>query len=385
MLNLVFGLHLYQPPTQTSGVIKQIAAESYRPLLKVIHDHPRAYVCVDIAASALELLEVHAPDVIDLMHECLERKKLFLVNTAAFHPILPLLRRSEIERQLCLNIGAYEQRFKPFVVPRGCFLPEMAYSSQVIQPLRRSWARWTMTDDDPYQALHNQKPPFNWIAGDQGFSVFLRSNLWSNRISLFNKPENRKYADGRVFANELCAGVREWQGPNADGYVVVWLDFETFGHHSHKDFPNLIHTFFPPLFDAQSDALRLTDPDALKVCYPTKETVIPAGSWSTTPQQWLAGNYFPMWDDKNVQYHAPWWKMVNLALDIAQRHARDPRIRRLGDKMVYSCQPWQYVQGNKHLARLGLPYFEQVLPSGTQNEQDEGRRLLDALYELTRE
>src|SRR3989344_8969187 len=98
MLNLVFGLHLYQPPTQASGVIKQIAAESYRPLLTIIRDHPRAYVCIDIAASALELLEVHAPDVIALAHACIQQKKLYLVNTAAFHPILPLLRRSEIER-----------------------------------------------------------------------------------------------------------------------------------------------------------------------------------------------------------------------------------------------------------------------------------------------
>lgn len=385
MLNAVVGLHLYQPPSQYPEVVERIAAESHRPLLHTILDEPKAYLCLDIAACAIELLQVYAPDVIWLIEECLRQRKLYLVNTAAFHPILPLMHASEVERQLSLNIAAYEQCFKPFTVPTGCFLPEMAYASHVIPPLRRSWTRWTIADDDPYEACYGHKPPFDWIAADEGMPIFLRSNLWSNRLSRFDQPENHSYTNGAVFVRALLDGVRAWQGNDAEGYVVIWLDFETFGHHSKKDLPNLINTFFPPLFNAQNDTFRLTDPNALVKRFPTRAVKMPSGSWSTTKDHWRTGNYFPLWADKNVPYHVAWWKLIKIATDIVQRHPSDPFIRRQGDKMVYSCQPWQYMQGNKHLARLGLRYFENVLAAGRANEKTEGRRLLDTLYDLTRE
>ncbi|MDO8557791.1 MAG: hypothetical protein Q7S09_01190 [bacterium] len=380
MLNLVFGLHMYQPPTQMAEVIKQIATESYRPTLRIIKDHPKAYVCIDIAASALELLEVHALDVVDLIRECLEKKKLFLVNTAAYHPILPLLPRTEIERQIAQNLYALKKAFGMPSIPHGCFLPEMAFSAEVLPALRRMQAGWTLADDVPYQALYGPHVPFNWVPSEQGTAIFLQSHLWQRRISFIGLPENRQYANGRVFAGELCEGVRAWQGTDADGYMVIWLDFETFGHH-HK---HLEESFFPPLFDASSYAeLKLTDPDKLLLRYPKKDTVIPAGSWSTSSEQWQSGNYFPLWADKHNSFHLHWWSLVHLALGITER-AADPNIRRLGDKMVYSCQPWQYAQGNRELARAGLHYFERVLESGTVQEQVRGWELLGALYDLTR-
>jgi len=55
-IDLVFGLHLYQPPNQDRGILEKITRESYLPLIEAILFHNKAFFAVDIARSAIEIL-----------------------------------------------------------------------------------------------------------------------------------------------------------------------------------------------------------------------------------------------------------------------------------------------------------------------------------------
>ncbi len=42
MIDLVFGVHLYQPPNQKQGILRKITEESYLPLIKAVLSHDKA-------------------------------------------------------------------------------------------------------------------------------------------------------------------------------------------------------------------------------------------------------------------------------------------------------------------------------------------------------
>ena len=135
MIGLVFGLHLYQPPNQDRGILKKIIRESYLPLIEAILFHNKAFFAVDIARSAIEKLEEIniGKESLEKFDEALELGKISLVNTAGYHPILPLIPEEEIIRQVKLNEEKLLQMFHK--KPKGVFPPEMALDAKTIKVL----------------------------------------------------------------------------------------------------------------------------------------------------------------------------------------------------------------------------------------------------------
>ena len=101
MIDLVFGLHLYQPANQYPAVLDRITRESYLQVIDLILSHPRALFTVDLARSAIENMEKQdsGKRFLEKLTQALVLKRISLANTAAYHPILPLLPKREIQRQ----------------------------------------------------------------------------------------------------------------------------------------------------------------------------------------------------------------------------------------------------------------------------------------------
>src|SRR3989338_10205117 len=133
-LHVAFGLHWYQPYTQKREILKDIAENSYASILNSIEKNCIGTVNCDIAASLIFQLADTAPEVLEKIVKLKNRGKISLVNTAAHHPILPLVPPEYAERQLEQNkktyfdyglIGANETL-------SGVFPPEMAYGPVLI-------------------------------------------------------------------------------------------------------------------------------------------------------------------------------------------------------------------------------------------------------------
>lgn len=352
MIDLVLGLHLYQPPDQDLEVIKKITLESYLPMADLILSHPRAFFAVDIARSAIENLGKLKESKLFLakIKTASEIRKIYLTNTAAYHPILPLLPEEEITRQILLNEKSYKSLFgKDFPSKsNGIFPPEMAYSEKLIPVFEKLNYQWTITADTPFNCQYNQDSPYDWIPKQGRIAIFLRSNLWSNRIAFESLPPN-------VFVSNLKNDLKKWFKGNR-GYLILWMDWETFGHHR----PNLTESFLAPFLDHLNGEINLVSPPDLLSKYPQKEIIIPQGTWSTTKDDFRNRNYWPLWKNPNVEFHKLWWELAEIILEIKKKIDSEKTLA-LFDKALYSCQTWQFCRGRRNLAIKGIEYFKKIM------------------------
>ena len=97
-------LHFYQPPTQSPGVLRKIYRESYKPLIEVLLKYPQARITVNINGVLTEMLhDCGHDDIIDGLKRLVERGQIEFTGSGKYHPILPLIPRKEVERQIYLN------------------------------------------------------------------------------------------------------------------------------------------------------------------------------------------------------------------------------------------------------------------------------------------
>jgi alpha-amylase/alpha-mannosidase (GH57 family) len=359
-------LHFYQPPTQVPSMLKRICDESYRPLIEVFEEYPNAKVTVNFNGVLTDMLiDCGHQDVVQGLKGLAEKGQIEFTGTGKYHPILPLIPKEEVKRQIGLNAQTNRRSFGKAYAPQGFFPPEMCYSQDILQPIIKSGYRWIILSgiacpvewpmDVIYQVEHEGR----------SLAVFFRDDVLSNRIS-FQELESK----------EFIAHLEEWQGERESIYVVTAMDAETFGHHIQgweRAFLAKVYEELEPTPEAIEEVKQakvlaghhasfLTNGEAttkihmvtiseLLDLFPQGQTIEPRpSSWSTTAEDMAAGNYYPLWQDKNNELHRLQWEhlsicieLVNKALECADneesRHSA-AIARGLLDRAEHSCQMW---------------------------------------------
>ncbi len=321
-------LHIYQPPTQSPGVLRRVDEECYTPLLRLLSE-TGCPVALNINWSLTEQLVREGSEVPGLIRSA---GSLELTDSGAYHPILPLLERRDVERQLMLN-RERSARHLGDRSPTGVFPPEMAWDPSLAGLLRGMGYRWAVTDDLPW--VHSGRPaPFDSIPETDGLLVFLRSNFWSNRIAFHA-------LDGEQTARELADGLSLWSG-GGDAYVLLAMDGETFGHHRSGSLERFLQPFLMALEEMED--VELATPGRLAGLFPPLPAVVPAGSWSTTGADLDAGRPWPLWDDRSNPVHVALRELVRQVREWASGCTSE-RVADLADRMLYSCPFWWAAEG----------------------------------------
>jgi len=359
-------LHFYQPPTQVPSMLKRICDESYRPLIQVFEEYPNAKVTVNFNGVLTDMLiDCGHQDVVQGLKGLAEKGQIELTGTGKYHPILPLIPREEVKRQIGLNAQTNRRAFGRAYAPQGFFPPEMCYSKDILQPIIKSGYRWIILSgiacpvEWPMDVIHRAEHE------GQSLAVFFRDDVLSNRIS-FQELESK----------EFIAHLEEWQGERESIYVVTAMDAETFGHHIQgweraflakvyeelEPTPEAIeevkqakvlaghHASFLTNGEATTKIQMVTISELLNL-FPQGQTIEPRpSSWSTTAEDMAAGNYYPLWQDKNNELHRLQWEhlsicieLVNKALECAdneESHHYADIARGLLDRAEHSCQMW---------------------------------------------
>lgn len=279
------------------------------------------------------------------------------------------------------NLKAYGKYFSaPESQIKGVFPPEMAFSERIIAPIKEQGANWLIADDTTFCSHYRNTPPHNQIIKRSGLYVFLMSHLWHRTIA-FGEIEN-----GRRFLDALKYGFRRWTGNNSS-YIILWMDWETFGHHDKKSKPpqDRIGHFLTPFFDeiASSDDFELTTPDKLISLFPTIDAFVPDGSWSTSPDDYLQNIAWPLWLNPRQLFHKLWWNLANYTLSVFGE-TDNPEIEELVDKALYSCQTWQWTNANKDTAKKGLEIFKKTFeyPNVSSGIRTYGIKLIREIQQL---
>ncbi|MCL5961086.1 MAG: hypothetical protein M1358_17570, partial [Chloroflexi bacterium] len=214
-------LHFYQPPTQIPAVLEKVCNESYRPLIEVFQQHPLAKASININAVLTEMLRDHGHlDVVRGLRELAERGQVEFVGSGKYHPILPLIPKDEMRRQIVQNKKSNRALFGRVYDPTGFFPPEMCYSREVVEPIVETAHEWVILSgvacpvEWPLDVIHRVE-----INGAE-IAVLFRDDILSNKISF-------KHIKGKEFLQHLEA----LKGDRDTIYVVTAMDAETFGHH----------------------------------------------------------------------------------------------------------------------------------------------------------
>jgi alpha-amylase/alpha-mannosidase (GH57 family) len=351
MINLGFLLHIYQPPNQFPEVLDRIVNECYRPLLNPIVER-EAHFTLNMNWSLTEkLLVPQYEDVLALVRKGLEKKSLELTGSAAYHAILPLIPEAERKRQIELNLEKHKALWGDLYQPIGFFPPEMAYGPEILSAVQEAGYRWLITDDVPFACMHGFAP-FDFIPKVNGMAVFLRSNFWSNRISLEKDKDGKKYRGDQI-ALMLLEDLTRWFN-GSDGYLILAMDGETFGHH-HKGY---IEDFILPFLETLQQTkgkMRLLHLSEIYQLFPKVSKEIPPGSWSTSPEDFWSGNFFPLWKSPKNQAHHLLWQLTDMAL-VSFEKLRDKM-----DRSLNSCTFWWAATNPNALSPITLTGVDMLL------------------------
>ena len=400
-LYVAFVLHIYQPPTQTPTILKQIIKESYQPLFETITNNPDTKITFNINGSLIELLDLyHESNLLDIIRSLVINKQIDLIGSSCYHAILPLIPQEEITRQIKLN-EEISHKFlgKGIYKPKGFWLPEMAYEYGVVEPLIAENFEWTVISS---VATPDKELPDNYIPFIKpNFKIYFRNDLLSNLISFKNPTVEEFY-------NEL----KGLKNPEKDDYyVILAMDGETYGHH----IKGLIEEFLEPLLTKiiQDPNAKLIKVAEIPDYFSEERKVNPLPStWSTTAEDLQQGVPFPLWSDPNNRIHNLQLTVMNHALYLvgkAQRYinnkqnqpeeivTRYENARTWLDKGLHSCQLWwasgrpwysseMILKGLNQLILASSEALKVVLKNCTDNNEIETvKRVFNEIFEAQKE
>lgn len=328
-----FLFHIYQPPLQDERVLAEIVKQSYEPLTRQIRAFHDLRVTLNINFSLVELLSESYPHVIENIQSACEAGALEFTGTGAYHPIFPLIPIKEVERQIELNNkGNHNLLSIPFK-PEGIFPPELAFTGHLVRLFKSLGYKWALVDDASLQ-YYGTPVPYNEIYTFDGFGILLRSNTWANKFARYDG----EWKNAEHFVADLLESINSWMGEGGDGYLIIALDGETFGHHR----PRLNEAFLADLFTALQKSSNLLTTAHLADIYqrfPKSERYIPPCSWSTDRADIERRDYFAWWKSSSNAIHQLQWKFMSFVLEKVRRISDKPLNDQM-DKAIYSCQFW---------------------------------------------
>ncbi len=348
-------IHAYQPPNQDIKVLKKINDECYQPLFRIIQQFENAKFCLNINGVLVDMLyEFGLGDTMDLIKDLVKQKKIEIVGTGKFHPILPLIPKEEAKRQIHLNEEVNRREFGNNWNKCGFFPPEMAISPAIVDLVRELGYEWIIMSGIacpkswPYDKIYQSK---------NGLLLFFRDDILSNKIS-FKNITIKEFID---HLNNLY---------KSDNYIIISQDVETYGHH-HKHYEKKFLGKVLSKLEKESEICTCFISE-LKNYFPIeKKGLIPKeSSWSTTVQDLKQNIPFPLWKHPKNEVHKFYWKILkslNKLMELLEGIDKSENweveqysntARWFYDRSLHSCPTWwaNYQRGiwNPNLIYKGM-------------------------------
>lgn len=359
------------PPEPVSRGFHRLYEDNHRPLLQALWE-AKAPVALSVPWGLTE--RWHADGYHDALRICadlLRHSATEFVATAAYHPILPLLPRQAIARQLIHDQSRHAEIYQNWHC-KGFVPPEMAFGPEMLPLLCEAGYQWCAVDDTTYCCL-SPEPPKSHVARCGDLTLLLRSSLWSKALV----GSARSGGDGKRLAEEMVEGLRRWFGQEA-GYLFLAVDTESFGRHRAGSLSCLFD--FLGELEAQDDFVLQT-PSALVGRFPSVEDEVPPGTWRTTPEQFWEGEFFVPWQSRYVRAHSYLWELTELAVESVAK------LQQKLDRSLHSGFFWwdETHQGSLSSgAARGLRTLLDVIAAAAPEDLDRALELAARLDEVAR-
>lgn len=364
-------LCLSAPPDRVSPGFHRLVEANHRPLLRWLLNLNDIPCALSIPWGLTERWASEGyTDCLSFCTELLTRKNIEFVGTAAYYPILPLLPRPAVERQVLLDLTRHRELY-PQWQPTGFVPPEMAFGPELLPILASHGYSWCAVDDITYTCL-NGLPPHLYIPSCSDFKVILRSSMWSQALIHCA----RDGGSGSHLAHAMTQGLHTWFRGN-QGYLLLAVDPECFGHHRKGSLPmltSLLRTL------KANDQVHIIKPSQLVQSYPSQSDEIPPGSWRTTSEQFWEGEFFAPWQSRYNAAHTHLWDLTDLAVGAVAK------LQQRLDRSLHAGFFWG--EENPHTgiptsAKQSLKTLLDVIAAAAPEDLDRALELTARLDELT--
>ena len=357
------------PPEPLSRGFHRVYEAHHRPLLSLLGElSVNVSLSVPWGLSERWLSEGYH----DALRACAALRRsagLEFVASAAYHPILPLLPRQAMERQVVHDLVRHKELFEDWSC-QGFVPPEMAYGPELLPVLSEYGFRWCAVDDTTYCCLSDE-PPKSHVAQCGGMSLLLRSSLWSEALI----GCARSGGSGSHLAAEMMDGLGSWFGDEA-GYALLAVDTECFGLHRRGSLACLAD-FTEAL--VQSPDFELVSPSSLVDGFPGRADEVPPGTWRTTADQFWEGEFFVPWQSRYNRAHSYLWELTELALESVSK------LQERLDRNLHSGFFWWDEEGHSALpssATQGLRTLLDVVAAAAPEDLDRALELAARLDDV---
>lgn len=398
---VAFLLELYQPPTQTYPLLDDVIKDCYVPLSRLFNCDLTPRFTISITHSLMSLLDKFGrlDEIIEGLKQAMRDDKIEVIHSGAFHPIFPLMPKGEVLRQIELDIELKEKSLGP--MPKGGIIsPELCYHDNLISFFKNMQFSWTVINDKVME-MNGVAVPEGEIYHIDGFSIFMRSSFWSDKIT--TRRENGMYWTGKEFVQHLG---EEIASKDHDCYKILTLPGETFGYHIKYYQETFLRDMLYALQECESVSLVLVS-DLLKI--PTLSSIekhseqdkhysyFPPSSIATEITDLMRGDRYPHWRSNGNRVHEKQWALTNVIFEACRKvefeSSRHAVLRDLLDHVFYSGQyfsasVWYWDPGSIYkgvdLQMRALYKYSAV--TGDRGTLEKGQRLYtELMWEISKQ
>ena len=297
-------LHFYQPPTQEVAITKQILNSCYFPILHLLDHQSDFGLTLNLSGSLiLQLQEMHEIEFFNLVRKLLAAGKIELLNSAVYHPIIPLTPSDVVDRQIIRN-GLQIKNFFG-LVPEGFFPPELAIDQTSLDLIKNQFIIIDQTSLDVKTPLAKFGSKY-LLVNHRPVSELLRSYPRKLSVQTVVDLVNKGCPDG--------------------GLLVTANDAELFGHHYVERIRVL-----KDLLD-QKDIKFITASQAISQ-FGDKATTVA----NILPSTWQDCQQFALWNKNDLQQN--YLKLLAIGHDLTQ-NSQVYKVDDYLDQSYSSCYPY---------------------------------------------
>lgn len=293
--------HFYQPPTQSLILTEQVLRSCYLPFLDILLNHPEVEVSVNFSASLiLQLERIHNHDFFSKLKTLVERNQIEFLNSAIFHPILPITPPDVIQRQIKENTTVLE-RFTSISPVPGFFPPELAIDEKTIQLLEKTGVEFVIVDES------SVNPDFNLNIINK--PAIQKCNNLTLLVSSRSLTELFRSYPTELKAEQLIKFI-EGQISNDQLPIICATDVEVFGHHYSERVQLLKDLFDSKKFKFIKATTAL---DQAKSTKKLEIKNIAPSSWQTSVEDLKSSIPFSLWNSKTNPLQQKYYQLAEMA------------------------------------------------------------------------
>jgi len=296
-------LHCYQPANSHEDFIKEATEKSYLRIIRALEENKDTKFTLNISGCLfLRWEELGFFDLIIRIANLVEQKKLELVSSVCYHPLMPLISENEIRKQIQENEEVLQRCIAKNFKAKGFFLPEMAYSPLAGKVIADFGYEWIILDEIAENGfLKNDYNAKVFLDKETGLKVVFRNRKMSSSFM----PDT---------LNELIKNNKLDEFNN----LITATDGELYGlrHIDHKG-------IFEKILKNEKIKTKTISEFVQGFDQELKEINLVSCNWESEEQELKNNLPFALWCNPENKIHLKLWDLANLCINTLSENEDD--------------------------------------------------------------